>query len=67
MRLVVHPHQIGESPLCVFPILQSGALVSSGRHAAATRRFLEFLTGPEGRKILQSNGLFLPPSSHPDQ
>jgi len=42
------------------PILQSGALVSSTRHAAAARRFLDFLTGPEGRKILQSNGLFRP-------
>jgi molybdate transport system substrate-binding protein len=48
------------------PILQSGTIVASTRHAAAARRFLDFLTGPEGRKILQLNGLFPPLSSHPD-
>ena len=47
------------------PILQSGAMVASTRQAAAARRFLDFLTGPDGRKILQSNGLFPPISAHP--
>jgi molybdate transport system substrate-binding protein len=49
------------------PILQSGAIVASTRQAAAARRFLDFLTEPDGRNILQSNGLFPPPSSHPGQ
>lgn len=47
------------------PILQSGAMVASTRQAAAARRFLDFLTGHEGRKLLQSNGLFPTPSSLP--
>lgn len=49
------------------PILQSGAMAASTHQAAAARRFLDFLTGSEGRKILQSNGLFPPPSSQPSQ
>jgi molybdate transport system substrate-binding protein len=48
-------------------ILQSGAMVASTRQAAAARRFLDFMTGPKGRKILQSNGLFPPLSAHPDR
>jgi molybdate transport system substrate-binding protein len=49
------------------PILQSGAMAVSTHQASAARRFLDFLTGPGGRKILESNGLFPPPSSQPGQ
>jgi molybdate transport system substrate-binding protein len=40
------------------PIRQSGGMVAATRQASAARRFLEFLTGPEGREILKANGLF---------
>lgn len=39
--------------------------IQAARQVAFARRFLYFLTGQNGRKILQSNGLFPPPSSHP--
>jgi molybdate transport system substrate-binding protein len=42
------------------PIRQSGGIVASTRQAAAARRFLDFLTGPEGQRILQAGGLFPP-------
>ncbi len=42
------------------PIRQSGAVVRSTRHAALARKFIEFLTGPHGQRILTENG-FGPP------
>jgi molybdate transport system substrate-binding protein len=42
------------------PIQQSGGIVASTRQAAAARRFLDFLTGSEGQRILQAGGLFPP-------
>ncbi|MGC9972609.1 MAG: molybdate ABC transporter substrate-binding protein [Bryobacteraceae bacterium] len=44
------------------PIRHSCGIVASTRQAAAARRFLDFLTGPEGQSILQAGGLF-PPSA----
>ena len=40
------------------PIRQAGAVVKSSSQPAAARDFLKFLIGPEGRKILESGGLF---------
>lgn len=42
------------------PIRQAGAVTSSTKQAAAARSFLEFLGGPEGRKILSAGGLTIP-------
>jgi len=42
------------------PIRQAGAVVKSSSHAAAAREFLKFLLSAEGRKILESGGLFPP-------
>lgn len=42
------------------PIRQSCGIVAASRHRAAARRFLDFLTGEQGRKILEANGLFPP-------
>ena len=42
------------------PIWQTGGMVASTRQAAAARRFLDFLAGPEGQRILQAGGLFPP-------
>lgn len=42
------------------PIRQAGGIVKSTANLAAARAFLKFLTGAEGRKILESGGLFPP-------
>jgi molybdate transport system substrate-binding protein len=42
------------------PIRQTGGVVKGSGQAALARQFLKFLTGAEGRKILQSGGLFPP-------
>lgn len=42
------------------PIRQAGGVVKSSANAEAARRFLKFLTGPQGRKILEGGGLFPP-------
>jgi len=42
------------------PIRQAGGVVKPSGQPAMARQFLKFLTGPEGRKILQSGGLFPP-------
>lgn len=39
------------------PIRQAGGVVKSSHQAEAARKFLDFLTGPEGRKLLQDAGL----------
>jgi molybdate transport system substrate-binding protein len=39
------------------PIRQAGAVVKSSAQPALAREFLKFLTGPEGKKILDSAGL----------
>jgi molybdate transport system substrate-binding protein len=39
------------------PIRQAGAVVKSSAQPALARDFLKFLTGPEGKKILDSAGL----------
>ncbi len=44
------------------PIRQSGGVATASRRPVAARRFLEFLRGPEGRKLLESNGFSLPGS-----
>jgi molybdate transport system substrate-binding protein len=43
------------------PIRQVGAVVKSTRHPAAAFAFLNFLTGPEGRRLLSRFGLEPPP------
>jgi molybdate transport system substrate-binding protein len=43
------------------PIRQAGAVLKSSAQPAAARRFLGFLTGTEGRKILEDGGLELLP------
>jgi molybdate transport system substrate-binding protein len=40
------------------PIRQSCGIVAASRHRAEARRFLDFLSGQQGRKILEANGLF---------
>lgn len=42
------------------PIRQSGGVVKSSANAAAAGRFLKFLTGAQGRRILEGGGLFPP-------
>jgi len=42
------------------PIRQSGGVVKSSKQAMAARQFLQFLTSPDGHKILQAGGLFPP-------
>lgn len=42
------------------PIRQTGAVVRSSPQAAIANRFLKFLTGAEGRRILAAGGLFPP-------
>lgn len=42
------------------PIRQAGGIVSGRPEQAAARRFLAFLAGPEGRKILIDHGLTVP-------
>jgi molybdate transport system substrate-binding protein len=42
------------------PIRQAGGVVKASRNAEAARRFLAYLTGPEGGKILRSYGLMPP-------
>ncbi len=42
------------------PIRQSGAVVAGRPQAAAARRFLDFLTNPEARRILESRGFGVP-------
>jgi molybdate transport system substrate-binding protein len=44
------------------PIRQAGGVVTSSPQPETARRFLKFLTSPEGRKILEKDGLF-PPGS----
>ena len=44
------------------PIRQAGAIVKSSAQPAAAQRFLKFLSGSEGRKILEKGGLFPPHS-----
>jgi molybdate transport system substrate-binding protein len=46
------------------PIRQAGGIVTSSTQPEAARRFLQFLAGPAGRKILQDGGLF-PPKPRP--
>jgi molybdate transport system substrate-binding protein len=43
------------------PIRQAGGVVAGSPNAAAARRFLDFLTSDEGRRILETHGLGLPP------
>ena len=42
------------------PIRQVGAAVAGRPNIASARRFLEFLTGPQGREILRKFGLQVP-------
>jgi molybdate transport system substrate-binding protein len=42
------------------PIRQAGGIVRASRRQEAARRFLDFLAGPEGRRILRRYGLFEP-------
>lgn len=42
------------------PIRQACGIMSASRRAVDARRFLDFLAGPEGRKILEQHGLFPP-------
>ena len=42
------------------PIRQSGGVVKSSAQIASARQFLQFLRSADGRKILQSGGLFPP-------
>lgn len=42
------------------PIRQAGGVLKSSSQPQVARDFLKFLTGPEGRKILESGGLFAP-------
>jgi len=42
------------------PIRQAGGVVKGSGQASMARQFLKFLTSAEGRKILQSGGLFPP-------
>jgi len=42
------------------PIRQAGGIVAASGHPAEARRFLAFLTSPEGRKLLEAHGLFPP-------
>ncbi len=42
------------------PIRQVGAELSKSKQRRVGRKFMEFLTGPEGRKILLEHGLFVP-------
>lgn len=44
------------------PIRQTGAVVKSSGQPDAARRFLKFLTGADGRAILERGGLFPPVS-----
>lgn len=45
------------------PIRQAGGVVTSSAQPDAARRFLKFLTGSEGRKLLEHGGLVPPPLS----
>ncbi len=45
------------------PVLQAGAAVKGSAKAEVARRFLDFLTGPDGQRILKSAG-FGPPPAH---
>lgn len=42
------------------PIRQTGGVLKSSTRSAAARKFLQFLTSPEGKKILTDDGLFPP-------
>jgi molybdate transport system substrate-binding protein len=42
------------------PIRQSGGVVTGRPHAAAARRFLEFLGSERGRRILEAHGFSVP-------
>lgn len=42
------------------PIRQTGGVLKSSSQPGAARKFLSFLTSPEGRKILSEGGLFPP-------
>ena len=42
------------------PVRQAGGIVRESRRQDSARRFLDFLTGPEGREILSRYGLFPP-------
>ncbi|HWR52960.1 MAG TPA: molybdate ABC transporter substrate-binding protein, partial [Bryobacteraceae bacterium] len=44
------------------PVLQAGAAVRGSKRAEVARRFLEFLTGPDGQRILRSGGFGPPPT-----
>jgi molybdate transport system substrate-binding protein len=43
------------------PIRQAGGVVAGSSSATAARRFLDFLTSDEGRRILETHGLGVPP------
>jgi molybdate transport system substrate-binding protein len=43
------------------PIRQTGAIVRASPRAGLARGFLDLLTGPDGRQILQKRGFGLPP------
>lgn len=45
------------------PIRQAGGIVKTTGNLEMSRRFLEFLTGEQGRKLLRGNGLFPPTPS----
>lgn len=42
------------------PIRQAGGVVAASAHRAQARKFLLFLTSPEGRRILEAHGLIPP-------
>ena len=45
------------------PIIQALAVIKGTRHAAPARQFAAFITGPQGRPILQRYGFTLPAES----
>lgn len=47
------------------PIRQAGGMVKGSRQSALARRFLEFLTGSQGRKILEEAGFGMPDQNGP--
>lgn len=42
------------------PIRQVGAQIRKSKQRKAGRRFMDYLTGPEGKKLLSEHGLFVP-------
>jgi ABC-type molybdate transport system substrate-binding protein len=54
--LVLHDNPVLIDPTLYSPIEQGIGVINASPNAAAARRFVEYVTGPEGQRLLQRSG-----------